>query len=94
MPILVTCKFEEDPIRTEGAIVSTTFFSRRSTAGHSDVNGRMWREFELVQGFMAVLITCKFNYGPIKNVVADTAKNVKTFFAVLTFFIGTADEIF
>ena len=27
MPVHVICKFEEDPIKTEGAIVSTTFFS-------------------------------------------------------------------
>ena len=26
MPDNVTCKFEEDPIKSEGAIVSTTFF--------------------------------------------------------------------
>ena len=24
MPVLATCKFEEDPIKTEGAIMSTT----------------------------------------------------------------------
>ena len=27
MPVLVICKFEEDPLKTEGAIVSTIFFS-------------------------------------------------------------------
>ena len=26
MPVLVICKLEEDPIKIEGAIVSTTFF--------------------------------------------------------------------
>ena len=26
MPVLIICKFEEDPIKIEGAIVSTTFF--------------------------------------------------------------------
>ena len=27
MPVLVTCQFDEDPIKMEGAIVSTTLFS-------------------------------------------------------------------
>ena len=26
MPVLIICKFEEDPIKIKGAMVSTTFF--------------------------------------------------------------------
>ena len=44
MPVLVTCKFVKDPIKTEGAFVSTTFL-RRSRASNSEVNIQIWPEF-------------------------------------------------
>ena len=34
IPVLIICKFEEDPIKTEGAMASTTFF-QRSVADNS-----------------------------------------------------------
>ena len=60
MPVLVICKFEEGPIKTEGDMVSTTFF-RCSRAGNSEVNGRPWPELELVRDSMTVLVICKFD---------------------------------
>ena len=60
MPVLIISKFKEDPIKTEGDIVSTTFF-QRSRAGNSKVNGQIWLEFEFMRDFMAVLETCKFD---------------------------------
>ena len=59
MPALVICKFE-DPITTEGATTSITFFWR-SRASNSEVNGRMLLELELIRDFMAVLVTSKFD---------------------------------
>ena len=62
MDFLVTCKYEEDPIKNVGARVFTRFlplqvygdFSRRSRAANSaDV--------------MDVLLTCKYEEDPIKN---------------------------
>ena len=41
MPVLDTCKFEEDLIKNEGTILSTTLFWR-SRAGYSEVKGRNW----------------------------------------------------
>ena len=58
MHLLVICKFEEDPIKTESAVVSTAFF-RRSRAGNSEVNGRVWLEFKRIRDGIAVLVTCK-----------------------------------
>ena len=50
MPALVTCKFEDDPIKQ--ALSCPQHFFRRSRAGNSKVSGRIWLEFELIQDFM------------------------------------------
>ena len=50
MPVLVNCKFEEDPIKTK------TFFFSGAQGQVTDVNGRMWPEFEFFRAFMAVLV--------------------------------------
>ena len=65
MPVLVIGKFEGDPIKTEGATASTTFFWR-SRASISEVNGRMLLELELVRDFMAAVVTSKFDDNTIK----------------------------
>ena len=46
---------------------SMGIFSRRSRAANSAVHGRIWSNFELVQAFMDVLVTCKNEEDPIKN---------------------------
>ena len=75
MHVLVTCKNIEDQIENEGARLFTGFlplyvygdFSRRSRAAYSTVHGPIWSNFELVQDFMVVLLTCKNEEYPIKN---------------------------
>ena len=42
-------------------------FSRRSRAANSAVLGPIWSNFELVQDFMVVILTCKNEEDPIKN---------------------------
>ena len=42
-------------------------FSRLSRAAYSAVHGRIWSNFELVQVFIVVLVTCKNEEDPIKN---------------------------
>ena len=66
MPILVTCKFKEDPIKNEDAIVFITFF-QHSRATNSKVTGWIWPEYELIQDITPVLVTCKCDEDPIKN---------------------------
>ena len=46
---------------------SMGIFPRRSMAANSAVHGQIWSNFELVQDFMVVLITCKNEEDPIKN---------------------------
>ena len=75
MHVLDTCKNEEDPIKNEVAREVTILvpfqvygdFSRRSRAANSAVHGPIWSNFELIQDFMIVLVTCKNEEDPIKN---------------------------
>ena len=69
MVVLVTCKYEEDPIKNEGARVFTTLyqFFRRTRADNSGVGGGIWSKFELIQAFMHVLVTRKDEDDRIKN---------------------------
>ena len=69
------CKFEEDPIKTEGSIVSTTFF-QCSRAGNSEVNGWDVSGIRTHPNFMAVLVTCKTDDDPIKNEGAICVHNI------------------
>ena len=62
MYVLVTCKYEKDPIKNEGARVDTTLYSnffRRARADNSGVGVGIWPKFELIQALMHVLVTCK-----------------------------------
>ena len=62
MVVLHTCKNEEDLIKNEGARVLTSSYDvccRRSMATNSEVSGGILPKFELVQGFIVVLVTCK-----------------------------------
>ena len=67
--VLVTCKYEEDPIKNEGARVLTrlyVFFFRRSRAANSEVSDGILPKFELIQAFIVVLFTCKNEEDSIK----------------------------
>ena len=62
MDVLVTCKYEEDPIKNEGTRVDTTLYSNFSDAQGADNSGvgvGIWPKFELIQAFKHVLVTCK-----------------------------------
>ena len=70
MDLLVTCKYEEDPIKNRGTRVLTTLyidFFRRPRADNSGVGGGIWPKLELIQAFMHVLVTCKNEDDSYKN---------------------------
>ena len=69
MDDLITCKYEEDPIKNEGARVVTTLYINISDAQGqiSGVGGGIWPKFELIQAFMHVLVTCKNEDDQFKN---------------------------
>ena len=72
MDVLITCKYEEDLIKNEGARVVTTLYItfsvfKRARADNSGIGGGIWPKFELIQAFMHVLVTCKNELDQIKN---------------------------
>ena len=75
MYVLITCKYEKDPIKNSRENVMTSFlplyvygnFFRRSRAANSLVGGQIWPKFELIQDIMHVLITCKFEKDRINS---------------------------
>ena len=74
MLVLVTSKFEEDPIKNERASLATPFshyvygkFFRRSRAPNSVGSGPNWLKFELVGDFMPILDTCTFEKNLMKK---------------------------
>ena len=85
MYVLVTCKYEKDPIKNSRENVMTLFsplelcgiFFWRSRAANSVVGGPTWRKFELIQDIMHVLITCKFEKDRINS---NGEKVVTSFF--------------
>ena len=78
MAVLVTCKSDEDWIKSEVAIVWTTLsplyangeIFHRSRASNSKEKNPTYSEIKHIRDFIAVLITCKFEEHPIKNEVA------------------------
>ena len=68
--VLVTCKFEEHPIKNKVAIDRTRsaigFFGYQVQVTHLEVKSLIWSKFELIRTFMVVLVTCKFDEYPIK----------------------------
>ena len=70
-----TCKFDEDLIKIEGTIDPTRsnmcfFATQEQIHCNSEMDSPIWPEFELIQDFMAVLVTCKIDEDPIKSEVA------------------------
>ena len=64
MDVLVTCKYEEDPIKMKARQWSQHYtlyeqFFRPARADNSSVGVGIWPKFELTQAFMHVLVTCK-----------------------------------
>ena len=69
MVVLITCKYERDPNKNEGARVLTRSYIDFSDAQGQvtpQVLGRIKLKFELIQAFMIVLVTCKNDEDPIK----------------------------
>ena len=68
--VLVTCKYEEDPVKNEGARVLTRLYDVFSDAQGQltpKSRGNSAQKFKLIQAFIVVLVTCKNEEDPIKN---------------------------
>ena len=74
MAVLVTSKFDEDPIkmnelawRHHFLIISLWEIFTRSRAANSIVSGPIWPKVKLVRDFMHVFVTCKYKKNQIKK---------------------------
>ena len=70
MPAQVICKSHKNLIKTKKGYAPDNVkygVFRHSRANDSKVNSPIWPEFQLMQDFMAVLVTCKFEDDPIKS---------------------------
>ena len=75
MYVIITCKYEKDPIKNSREKVETSFFPiislwgffRRSRAANSAVGGPIRPKFELVRVLMHVIVTCKYEKERMKN---------------------------
>ena len=79
MYIIVTCKYEMNPIKNIRENVMTQFFPTVTLSVAMETSGRTWPNFVLIQAIMHVLITCKYEKDPIKN----SGENVMTSFSSL-----------
>ena len=79
MYVIITCKYEKDPIKNNREKVAKPFFQiiTLSVAANSVMCGRIWPNFKLIQELMYVIITCKYEKDPIKN---NREKVAKPFF--------------
>ena len=76
MHVLIACKYEKDQMKNGGENVITSFssllvygiFFRPPRAANSVVHGRISPNFEFMQALMYIIITCKYEMNPIKNV--------------------------
>ena len=67
MYVIITCKYEKDPIKNNQEKVATPFFQIITLYVAIETSGRIWSNFELIQALMYVIITCKYEKDLIKN---------------------------
>ena len=75
MYVIITCKYEKDPIKDNREKVAT-LFQIITLPVAMKTSGRIWPNFELIQAFMHVLIACKYEKDQMKN----SGENVMTSF--------------
>ena len=79
MYVIITCKYELDPIKNNQEKVATPFFQNITLSVAMETSGRIRRNFELIQAFMHVLIACKYE----KDLMKNSGDNVMTSFSPL-----------
>ena len=79
MYVIITCKYEKDPIKNNPEKGATPFFKIITLSVAMETIGRIWLNFELIQTSMHVLIACKYEKDQMKN----SGENVMTSFSPL-----------
>ena len=78
MYVIITCKYEKDPIKNKQKR-GNTVFQIKTLSVAMETSGQIWPNFELIQAYMHVLIACKYEKDRIKN----SGENVKMSFSPL-----------
>ena len=76
MYVIVTCKYEMNPIKNVPSKCDDAVFPTVTLSVAMETSGRIWPNFEHIQALMHVLINCKYEKDPIKN----SRENVMTLF--------------
>ena len=79
MYVIITCKYEKDPIKNNQEKVATLFFKIITVSVAMETSSRIWPNFELIQAFMHDLTACKYEKDQMKN----SRENVMTSFSPL-----------
>ena len=66
MYVIITCKYEKDPIKNIREKWQHRF-SNYTLSVAMETSGRIWPNFELIQAYMHVLIACKYEKDQMKN---------------------------
>ena len=78
MYVIITCKYEKDPIKNNREKVAKLFFKLTLSVA-METSGWTWPNFELIQAFMHDLFACKYEKDQMKN----SGENVMTSFSPL-----------
>ena len=65
MYVIITCKYEKDPIKNDREKGATLFSNTLSVA--METSGLIWPNFKLIQAFIHVLIACKYEKDQINQ---------------------------
>ena len=67
MYVIITCKYEKDPIKNNLEKSGNTVFQIITLFVAMETSGRIWPNFELIQAFMHDLIARKYEKDQMKN---------------------------
>ena len=79
MYVIITCKYEKDPIKNNRDKWHNRFSNIITLSVAMETSGLIWLNFELIQAFMHVLIACKYEKDQMKN----SGENVMTTYSPL-----------
>ena len=67
MHVIITCKYEKERMTNSREQVETPFFPIITLSVTMEFSGWIWPNFKLIQALMYVIITYKYEKGPIKK---------------------------
>ena len=73
MHVIFICKYEKIRIKKQPRNSGNTVFTIITLSVAMETSIRIWPNFKLIQALMYVLVTCKYEMGPIKNSRAKVA---------------------